>query len=65
MDFSDSSSSCTRIDQPSKLIVSPSLVPMPTVYTRTPRSAAMRAASRGSGPVVARPSVSMMMAAEP
>jgi len=29
--FSVSSSSRTRIDQPSKPIVSPSLVPMPTV----------------------------------
>ena len=52
------------MDQPSKPIVSPSTVPMPTVYTRTPRSAASLAASSGSTPVVRWPSVSMMIAAE-
>ncbi len=50
--------------QPSKPITSPCVVPMPTVYTRTPRSAAILAASSGSGPVVRCPSVSMMIAAE-
>ena len=38
--------------------------PKPTVNTRTPWFAAMRAASIGSGPVVRRPSVSRMIAAD-
>ena len=42
----------------------PPAEPKPTVNTRTPRFAAMRAASMGSGPVVRRPSVSRMIAAD-
>ena len=45
-------------------MISPLTVPTPTVNTRTPRSAAIFAASRGSGPVVVWPSVSRMIAAE-
>ena len=52
------------MDQPSKPRFSPLVVPMPTVKTRTPRSAAMRAASMESGPVVLWPSESKMMAAD-
>ena len=63
--LSVSSSSLTRIVQPSKLMLSPSRVPMPTEYTLTPRSAAIRADSIGSGPVVRWPSVSRMIAPEP
>ena len=51
--------------QPSKPMISPALVPMPTVKILMPRSAAMRAASSGSGPVVRWPSVSRITAAEP
>src|SRR5688572_28948517 len=42
MALSVSSSRRTRIDQPSPTRISPLGVPMPTVNTRTPRSAAMR-----------------------
>ena len=42
----------------------PCALPSPTVKTRTPRSAAIFAASSGSGPVVLRPSLSRMIAAE-
>ncbi|MND06661.1 hypothetical protein D3C83_281600 [compost metagenome] len=49
---------------PSKPITSPSGVPMPTVNTRTPRSAASFAASIGFGPVVVWPSVRSTIAAD-
>ena len=45
-------------------MISPLGVPMPTVNTRTPRSAAISPASIGSGPVVVWPSVSRMIAAD-
>ena len=64
MSFNASSSSRTRIDQPSSPRISPLTVPTPTVYTRTPRSAAILAASIGSGPVVVWPSVSRMITAD-
>ena len=59
-----SSSRRTRIDQPSPVRICPSGVPTPTVKTRTPRAAASRAASTGSGPVVVWPSVRRMTTAD-
>ena len=56
MVLSEASSSPTRIDQPSVRSTSPLVEPIPTVYRRTPRSAASLAAPTGSGPVLACPS---------
>ena len=62
IDFSVSSSSFTNSDQPSPRTIAPSGVPKPTVYTRTPRPATMRAASSGAGPMVLLPSLMRMIA---